>query len=110
MKKLISLRNFVAIVVAVSLMSIGSVYAQDAKPKKTMPMKNAPVIPPSNKMPGVPDSGAFIKKDKKENSKKVVDKPTGEKHNGFDVFIDAQNKKFYLDEKGVKQFIPEKEK
>lgn len=109
MRNLAKLRNVVAIVAAVSLMSVGSVYAQDSKPKK-MPIKNTPVVPPSNKMPGIPDSGAFSKKDKKGLPKKMVDKPTGEKHNGFDVFIDAQNKKFYLDEKGEKKFLAEKEK
>ncbi len=109
MKNSVSFRNFVATVAAVSLLSVGAVYAQDTKPKK-MPIKNTPVVPPSNKMPGIPDSGAFTKKDKKVDAKKVVDKPTGEKHNGFDVFLDGQNKKFYLDDKGEKQFIPEKEK
>lgn len=108
MIKITNLRIFVATVAAFSFIVLGTAHAQDAKPKKPLPPKNTPIVPPSNKMPELPDSSVFTKKEKKAN--KIVDKPTGEKYNDFDVFIDPQNKKFYLDKKGEKHYIPEEER
>ncbi|MFD1769703.1 hypothetical protein [Sphingobacterium suaedae] len=108
MKRFIDLGKLAAIVAAVFVLQLGMVQAQENPTKKPIPIKPKPVPMPGKTNPVVPDSNVFTKKEKKNEPAKVVDKPTGEKHNGFDVFIDANNKKFYLDQKGDKRYLPEK--
>ncbi|HLS96728.1 MAG TPA: hypothetical protein VK017_14315 [Sphingobacterium sp.] len=107
MKRLTNLRSMIAIVAAASLMHVGALHAQEKPVKKLLPAKTKPVAPPRQADPLLPDSNAFTKKVKKSDTT-AVEKLTGEKHNGFDVFMGADKKRFYIDKKGNKQYLPEK--
>lgn len=114
MKMLDHLRIFAATVAAFSMMGWTSVLAQEQS-KSVNPPKNPKELPkvPAKKdvkstMP-VPSNPKSPGKTKSIPGPVVKDvaKPTGGKHNGFDVYVDKSNKKYYLNKAGEKKYLPE---
>ncbi|TJZ60716.1 hypothetical protein FAZ15_12075 [Sphingobacterium olei] len=111
MKRLINLRNLAAIVVAVSMMGWTNVNAQEQSKTIPPPKKTKELLKTPKRENGMLDTTKNVTPKKSLPDSKTVpspkmeDKATGEKHNGFDVLLDKDKKKYYLDKDGKKVFL-----
>jgi len=114
MKRLINLRNLAAIVVAVSMMGWTNVNAQEQGKTMPPPKKTKELLKTPKREKGMLDTTKTVTPKKSLPDSKAIpppkmeDKATGEKHSGFDVFLDKDKKKYYLDKDGKKIFLNEK--
>ncbi|MBE8720029.1 hypothetical protein [Sphingobacterium pedocola] len=113
MKRLINLRNLAAIVVAVSMMGWTNVNAQEQSKTPPPPKKTKELLKSPKRESDKPDTTKVITPKKSLPDSKAVpspkmeDKATGEKYNGFEVFLNKDKKKYYLNKEGKKIFLDE---